>query len=122
VLEEELAERGLAILAFPCNQFAKQEPQGAEKIETCIRTKYSVAFPMLEKVLVNGPDTHPVFRWLRLKGSDEPLQINWNFNMFLVGRDGASCTRYNNTRTPSSIKEDIELALAAPASPSTAGA
>lgn len=121
-LEDELSQRGLSIVAFPCNQFAKQEPQDAEKIETCIRQKFSVSFSTLGKVNVNGPDTHPIFRWLRLKGSDDPQQINWNFNMFLVGRDGETCTRYSNTRTPLSIKDDIEQALAAVPAPPTADA
>ena len=76
-----------------------------------MRTKFSVGFRLLDKVLVNGPDTHPVFRWLRLKGSQDGGAIGWNFNMFLVGRDGESCMRYPNARTPSSIRDDILSAL-----------
>jgi len=97
-----------------------QEPQDSERIETCVRAKYSVNFPMLEKVNVNGADAHPVFRWLRLKGGDDPQQINWNFNMFLVGRDGETCTRFGVQRTPSSIKTELEEALAASAAPAAA--
>ena len=87
-----------------------QEPQSADKIDACVRTKFSVGFRMLEKALVNGADTHPVFRWLRLKGGDAGA-ITWNFNMFLVGRDGESCTRFANSRTPASIKAEIVSAL-----------
>jgi len=119
-LHNALAEqRGLQILAFPCNQFASQEPQGAAEIETGIKTKFladvqsNVAgFRLMEKVNVNGPETHHVYRWLRLKGSPDAEAIPWNFNMFLVGLDGETCTRYSNSRTPSSIKADIESALA----------
>ena len=78
-MHTELHQRGLTILGFPCNQFAMQEPQGAEKIEACVRSKHAVEFPLLEKVLVNGPETHAVFRWLRLKGSADAAAIPWNF-------------------------------------------
>lgn len=102
-------------MAFPCNQFLSQEPQGAEKIETCVRAKYSLGFHLLEKVDVNGSNTHPVFQWLRMRASPDASAIKWNFNMFLVGRDGMSCTRYANSRVPSSIKDDINQMLAASA-------
>lgn len=62
--------------------------------------------------MVNGPDTHPVFRWLRLKGSAEVDAIVWNFNMFLVCPDGETVKRFANSRTPSSIKADVEAAIA----------
>jgi glutathione peroxidase len=114
-LHSELHQRGLTILAFPCNQFLSQEPQGAEKIETCVRAKYSLGFHLLEKVDVNGKNTHPVFRWLRLRATPDASAIKWNFNMFLVGRDGKSCTRYANSRLPSSIKSDINTLLDASA-------
>jgi len=72
-------------------------------------------------VAVNGTDTHAVFRWLRLRCGDVSA-IAWNFNMFLVGADGTSCTRYSNTRTPSSITSDLEAALEQPTAPPSAGA
>ena len=75
----------------------------------CVRQKHEVAFPLLQKVNVNGVDTHPVFRWLRLRSSPEP--IPWNFHTFLVSRDGLSCTRFANSRTPLSIKSEIEAVL-----------
>jgi len=124
-LHTELQSRGLQILAFPCNQFMSQEPQGAEEIETCVRAKFSAKFQLLDKVQVNGPSTHPIFRWLRLKGSEDAAAIPWNFNLFLVERDGETCTRYANTRTPASIRDDLERALSGqsvaetPASPAS---
>jgi len=65
-------------------------------------------------VSVNGPETHTVYRWLRLKGAAPGGSANaipWNFSMFLVARDGEMCKRYSNVRTPSSIKSDVLLAL-----------
>jgi glutathione peroxidase len=114
-LHSELHPRGLKILAFPCNQFLSQEPQGAEKIEACVRAKYSLGFHLLEKVEVNGAQTHPVWQWLRMCATPDASAIKWNFNMFLVGRDGVSCTRYANSRVPSSIAGDIEALLKAEA-------
>jgi len=84
-------------------------------LQTCVRAKYSLGFTLLEKVSVNGADSHPVYQWLRLCGSPNADSIKWNFNMFLVGRDGRSCTRYANSRTPSSIREDIMALLDASA-------
>ena len=95
-MHDEFAQRGLQILAFPCNQFALQEPQSAEKIEVCVRQKHEVAFPLLQKVNVNGVDTHPVFRWLRLRSSPEP--IPWNFHTFLVSRDGENMVQHRGIR------------------------
>ena len=106
-MRDEFHQRGLEILCFPCNQFLSQEPQGAEAIETCIRAKYGDGFRLFDKVHVNGKGTHDIFRWCRLRGSEEAEAIPWNFSMFLVGRDGQSCTRYSNSRTPASIRDDV---------------
>lgn len=114
-MHAEFAERGLRILAFPCNQFLSQEPQCAETIEGSITKKYSLGFPIMQKVKVNGADTHPIFRWLRLRsaaaseGTADP--IHWNFTLFLVSRSGEACTRYSNSTTPLSLIEDIETLL-----------
>ena len=78
-LHSKLHQRGLEILAFPCNQFMSQEPQNADKIETCVRAKYSIGFTLLEKINVNGTDTHPVFRWLRLRSSPDASAIMWKY-------------------------------------------
>ena len=91
----------LRILAFPCNQFLSQEPQCAETIEGSITKKYSLGFPIMQKVKVNR-HTHPIFRWLRLRsaaaseGTADP--IHWNFTLFLSGaarpaRDTATAQR-----------------------------
>lgn len=110
-LNDNLKDRGLQILAFPCNQFGAQEPGTAVEAEACVRAKFSVSFQLLEKVHVNGGETHPIYQWLRVQGSKKADAIPWNFSMFLVGRDGETCTRFSNTRTPSSIRTEIEKAL-----------
>lgn len=88
-----------------------QEPEDADQVETCVRTKFGVGFELLEKVNVNGPTTHPVFQWLRLAGSEDCSAIGWNFSMFLVSKDGMSCTRFPNTLPPLKIRENLEAAL-----------
>ncbi len=67
------------------------------------------SFTFFEKVNVNGPDTHPVYRFLRGRTTDGP--IGWNFVMFLVGRDGTTVTRFPASRLPTSIKQEVEEAL-----------
>jgi len=110
-LHERHAEAGLAILGFPCNQFAGQEPGDRADIEACL-VNYGVGFQMFEKIDVNGPDTHPVFRWLKaglpgLIGS----RVMWNFTKFLVGRDGRPIRRYAPVIAPETIEADIVAAL-----------
>ena len=100
-----------------------QEPQGAETIDGCMKTRFSLGFDLLQKVSVNGPSTHPIFRWLRLRGAasngsdggGDADAISWNFNIFLVHRSGEAADRYPNSATPLSLIEDIETLLDADA-------
>jgi len=106
----------LEVLAFPCNQFLGQEPDDAEQVETCMRAKFDVNFRTMEKVLVNGPSTHAVYRFLRTKaaasdGDSEPGPIGWNFCMFLVSPDGARVQRFAASRTPLSITAEIDAEI-----------
>jgi glutathione peroxidase len=105
--------RGLEILGFPCNQFGKQEPGGAEEIAEFCSVNYGVTFPMFEKIDVNGKNAHPLYQHLKseargLLGS-EP--IKWNFTKFLVNREGEVVERYGSTTKPEQIEADIEVAL-----------
>jgi glutathione peroxidase len=105
--------RGLEILGFPCNQFGKQEPGGAEEIAEFCSVNYGVTFPMFEKIDVNGKNAHPLYQHLKseargLLGS-EP--IKWNFTKFLVNREGEVVERYGSTTKPEQIEADIEAAL-----------
>lgn len=110
-LHERHAAEGLAVLGFPCNQFGGQEPGERDTIEACI-TGFGVAFQMFEKVEVNGPNAHPVFRWLTsalpgLIGSG----IRWNFTKFLIGRDGRPIDRYAPLTSPEGLEADVVAAL-----------
>ncbi len=111
-LHEEYADRGFAVLGFPCDQFGHQEPGTEAEIATFCESGYGVTFPMFAKVEVNGERAHPLFRWLReqrsgLLGS----RIKWNFTKFLLDREGRVLERYAPTTPPSSLREDVERAL-----------
>lgn len=111
-LYQELRDKGLEVLGFPCNQFLKQDPGDNDAISQFCSLNYGVDFPMFAKVEVNGPAAHPLFALLRsrargLMGSEK---IKWNFTKFLVDRQGAVVRRYPPTTKPEAIRDDI-LAL-----------
>ncbi len=111
-LYEKYADQGLVVLGFPCNQFASQEPGGADEIGAFCEKNYGVTFPMFDKIDVNGADAHPLYQWLRTeKGGVLGSAIKWNFTKFLIGRDGLVIKRYGSTTTPDKIAGDIEAAL-----------
>jgi glutathione peroxidase len=112
-LHRKYADQGLAVLGFPCNQFASQDPGSNEEIGAFCQKNYGVTFEMFEKVDVNGDGAHPLFQWLRSeKGGVLGDAIKWNFTKFLVGRDGQVIKRYGSTTKPEKIAGDIEKALA----------
>ena len=104
------------MLGFPCNQFGGQEPGTAEEIATFCSTSYGVSFPMFEKIEVNGPGRHPIYEELTAVADAEGHDgdIRWNFEKFLVDRDGKVLGRYSPTVEPESpeLTEAIESALA----------
>jgi glutathione peroxidase len=112
-LYEKYADQGLVVLGFPCNQFGAQEPGSEEEIAGFCQKNYGVSFPMHSKIEVNGPNTHPVFDYL--KGEKKGLMgtegIKWNFTKFLVDRNGKVVKRYAPTTKPESIAGDIEKLL-----------
>ena len=112
-LWQELGDKGLVVLGFPCNQFGGQEPGDAAEIGEFCQRNYGVSFPMFDKVDVNGDEAHPLFQWLRQeKGGLLGSAIKWNFTKFLVGRDGRVLQRYAPTAKPESLSGDIADALA----------
>ncbi|MGB0098815.1 MAG: glutathione peroxidase [Nocardioides sp.] len=112
-LHDTYAERGFAVLGFPCDQFGGQEPGSDEEISGFCEKNFGVTFPLYSKVEVNGPDAHPVFQHLRSeKGGLLGSRIKWNFTKFLVGKDGRVLGRYGPTTKPEKIAGDIERALA----------
>jgi len=112
-LYEKLKARGFVVLAFPCNQFGGQEPGTPEEIRAFL-DKRGVTFPVFEKIDVNGPNTHNVYKFLKGEKDNMYENIKWNFAKFLVGRDGAVIKRYLPTTYPSTFENDIEKALAEP--------
>ncbi len=115
-LHEEYASKGLAVLGFPANEFGAQEPGTNEQIEQFCTTKFGAKFDMFGKVAVKGEHTAPLFAWLT--GADTNPKfggpIKWNFNKFLIGKDGAVIGRFEPPVEPTSpeVKAAIEKALA----------
>jgi len=112
-LYDKYNAQGLEVLGFPCNQFGAQEPGEAQEIGAFCERNYGVAFPMFEKIDVNGADAHPLFKWLTaeapgLLGSEA---VKWNFTKFLVRRDGTVFKRYAPQASPESLADDIEKLL-----------
>ncbi|SFF42945.1 glutathione peroxidase [Sunxiuqinia elliptica] len=107
-LHEKYQPEGLTILAFPCNQFGKQEPGTADEIARGCLVNYGVSFQVFDKVAVNGAQAHPVFRFLKrqlpgvLGG-----RIKWNFTKFLLDRDGVPVKRFAPMTKPEKIEQDI---------------
>ncbi|UFN48887.1 glutathione peroxidase [Roseomonas sp. OT10] len=112
-LYRKLHPRGFTVLGFPCNQFGGQEPGDAEEIARFCVSNYRVTFPLFAKVEVNGPDAHPLFRWLKgeRKGVLGTEAIKWNFTKFLIGRDGQVVDRFAPTTKPAEIEGRIEALL-----------
>src|SRR5580658_3090032 len=102
--------RGLEVLGFPCNQFGSQEPGSADEIGAFCEKNYGVSFPIFAKIDVNGPDTHPLYRFLKgekrgIFGTDA---IKWNFTKFLVDRRGKVVDRYGPSTEPKALAGTIE--------------
>lgn len=114
-LHEELAPRGFSVLGVPCNQFAGQEPGSAADIQQFCSASYGVTFPLTEKLAVNGPGRHALYQWLAGPDAAFPGDIRWNFEKFLIGRDGAVLARFAPTVTPTAaeLRSAIDAALAA---------
>ena len=112
-LHEELAGENFSVVGFPCNQFGAQEPGSAEEIQAFCSATYGVTFPMSEKLDVNGPGRHPLYAWLTDPANGHPGDIEWNFEKFLVGRDGRLLNRYAPAVKPrdNGVMNDIAAAL-----------
>lgn len=112
-LHEELRDKGFTVVGLPCNQFGKQEPGTAAEIAEFCSATYGVTFPMSGKLDVNGPGRHPLYAWLTDPKNGFPGDIQWNFEKFLIGRDGRVLRRYPPTTPPSDkgLLADIAAAL-----------
>ena len=114
-IHEKYADRGFSVIGFPSNQFGAQEPGTPEEIATFCSTTYGVTFPMSEKIDVNGDAQHPLYAELEKVADAEGHtgDIRWNFEKFLVGRDGKVIARFNPMVEPEApeLVEAIEKAL-----------
>lgn len=106
-------DRGLEILAFPCNQFGEQEPGNAEEIKTFCSLTYNVTFPLFAKVDVNGNNEAPLFHYLKqsLPGILGTKAVKWNFTKFLVDKNGTPVFRFAPNDKPKELTRDIEKLL-----------
>jgi glutathione peroxidase len=98
-LYREYKDQGFTIVGVPCNQFAGQEPGDATEIQQFCSRHYDVTFPLVEKAEVNGPARHALYEWLAGEKAEFPGDITWNFEKFLIGRDGKVKARFS-PRTP----------------------
>ncbi|HKU65363.1 MAG TPA: glutathione peroxidase [Rhizomicrobium sp.] len=112
-LHERLEPEGLTVLGFPCNQFLNQELGSESEITRFCRENFGVTFPMFSRLKVNGRKTHPLFRYLKSqkRGFLGTTMITWNFNKFLVGRDGIPVARFAPKVKPAELEEPIRKLL-----------
>ena len=110
-LHEQYNDQGLAVLGFPCNQFGGQEPGTSKQIQEFCSSKYNVSFDMFEKVKVNGDEACDLYKYLTSLDT-EPAgkgDISWNFEKFLVSRDGKVVARFSPRTKPDS--EEVDSAI-----------
>ena len=114
-LEEKYKGRGFDVIGIPCNQFGEQEPGSADEIATFCSTNYNVSFPITEKIEVNGDGRHDLYKALNQTADAEGHtgDIRWNFEKFLVNRDGNVIARFGPLVVPEApeLVESIEKAL-----------
>ena len=108
-LYTEFMDRGFEILAFPCNQFGSQEPGTAGEIAKFCETEFGVTFELFEKTDVNGPNTHPLFTYVksRAPGIFGTEAIKWNFTKFLINKSADSVKRYGPQDGAEKIKTEL---------------
>lgn len=107
-LQKTYGEKGFTVIAFPCNDFGKQEPGTANEIQEFCSTKFSVSFPLMEKIHVKGAEQHALYKALTGKDGAFPGDVLWNFGKFLIGRDGKPLARFGSRQQP----EDKEITAA----------
>jgi glutathione peroxidase len=110
-LYREFKDKGLVVLGLPCNQFGAQEPGTEQDIQQFCSLNYDVSFPLASKIEVNGAGADPLYAWL--KTATGGADIQWNFEKFLIGKDGRVLKRYSPKTTPEDtvLRADIQSAL-----------
>lgn len=114
-LYRKYKDKGLVVVGFPANNFGAQEPGTNEEIKQFCTLKYNVSFPMFAKISVKGDDMHPLYKFLTSKETDPEFggDITWNFNKFLIDRNGKVIARFETKEKPEGEKvtQSIEKAL-----------
>ena len=112
-LYEQYKDQGLVVMGYPCNQFGGQEPGSMQEIQEFCTTNYGVTFPIMNKIEVNGPGRSPLYA--KLTQTEPAGDIKWNFEKFLVGRDGTVIGRFAHRTKPEDpqVVGAIEQALKA---------
>jgi glutathione peroxidase len=106
-------DRGFSVIGFPCNQFGSQEPGNADEIASFCSLTYDISFPMMAKIDVNGPGSHPLYVYLKhaQKGLLGSEAIKWNFTKFLIDRKGEPVRRFAPLDKPEALTSAIESVL-----------
>jgi glutathione peroxidase len=112
-LYKELHSKNFTIVGFPCNQFGAQEPGSAADIQNFCSVNYGVTFPLAAKIDVNGANRHPLYAWLTAPDNGYPGDIGWNFEKFLIDRDGRLSRRYPSATKPTdpNLLQDLAAIL-----------
>jgi len=112
-LYQQYKSDGFTILAFPCNQFDKNEPLEGMAIKDYYQKHFAINFEVFDKVMVNGPDTHPLFSYLKshTRGIAQNRAIKWNFTKFLINAQGQLIARYAPRTKPESLHSVITSSL-----------
>lgn len=109
---QEFGPERFTVLAYPCNQFGKQEPGNNKQIKEFATVSYGATFPLFSKIKVNGTDADPLWKFLKASITGTFGQsIKWNFTKFLVDGNGKPVKRYGTPTNPSSIRPDIQKLL-----------
>ena len=114
-LQKKYEPKGFTVIGFPCNQFGGQEPGTAEEIQTFCATNYGITFPIMEKIEVNGPGRHDIYKTLTpiADPAGHTGDIRWNFEKFVVSADGTKITRFSPKTKPEdpTVIAAVEAAL-----------
>lgn len=110
---DKYKDKGFEILAFPCNDFGGQEPGTNEEIVEFCSTNFNVTFPLFDKIKVLGEDKNPLYKMLTNNSNVEKGDINWNFEKFLISKEGEVIARYKSSVEPESnaVTKAIEQEL-----------
>lgn len=112
LLHERYAAQGLVILAFPCNQFGRQEPKSNAEIKL-FAEEHGAKYPLFDKIDVNGSNAHPIYRFLRARLTGTlSSAIKWNFTKFVCNRKGVPLYRFGPYTTPLEMEDTIKQLLA----------